>query len=87
MARILGMDITRRDILPVFEEYCTKDIDDVKIGVLTHLADFFQVRRVCVRENLVSHRNFNSDDNVVLTRLPYGGTFACENPLPSVNDK
>ncbi len=43
MARILGKDITRRDILPMFEEYCTKDIDDVKIGALTHLADFFEV--------------------------------------------
>ena len=31
------------DILPVFEEYCTKDIDDVKIGALSHLAEFFEV--------------------------------------------
>ena len=48
MARILGEDITRRDILPVFEEYCTKDIDDVKIGALTHLAEFFEVSELLV---------------------------------------
>ena len=44
LARVLGTDITCRDILPIFEEYCTKDVDDVKIGVLTHLAEFFEVR-------------------------------------------
>lgn len=43
LARVLGSEVTYRDILPVFEEYCTKDIDDVKIGALTHLADFFEV--------------------------------------------
>ncbi len=35
------------DILPVFEEYCTKDIDDVKIGALSHLAEFFEVCAWC----------------------------------------
>lgn len=36
------------DLLPVFEEYCTKDIDDVKIGALSHLAEFFEVRTMSV---------------------------------------
>ena len=43
LALVLGSEVTCKDILPVFEEYCTKDIDDVKIGTLTHLADFFEV--------------------------------------------
>lgn len=43
LARVLGTDYTCSDLLPVFEEYCTKDIDDVKIGVLSHLVDFFEV--------------------------------------------
>lgn len=43
LARVLGCEITCRDILPIFEEYCTKDVDDVKIGTLTHLAEFFEV--------------------------------------------
>ena len=44
LARILGAGHTSSDLLPVFEEYCTKDVDDVKVGVLAHLAEFFEVR-------------------------------------------
>ena len=44
LARVLGTEITCQDILPIFEEYCTKDVDDVKIGTLTHLAEFLEVR-------------------------------------------
>ena len=44
LARILGAGRTSSDLLPVFEEYCTKDVDDVKVGVLAHLAEFFEVR-------------------------------------------
>lgn len=43
LARVLGTEITCQDILPIFEEYCTKDVDDVKIGTLTHLAEFLEV--------------------------------------------
>ena len=44
LARILGAGRTSSDLLPIFEEYCTKDVDDVKVGVLAHLAEFFEVR-------------------------------------------
>ena len=43
LARILGTQTTVADLYPTFEEYCTKDVDDVKIGVLTHLTEFFEV--------------------------------------------
>lgn len=43
LGRVLGCEITCRDILPVFQEYCTKDVDDVKIGTLTHLSEFLEV--------------------------------------------
>ena len=44
LGRILGMEQTCSDLLPIFEEYCTKDVDDVKLGTLAHLTDFFEVR-------------------------------------------
>ena len=43
LAHILGSQTTVTDLFPIFEEYCTKDVDDVKIGVLSHLAEFFEV--------------------------------------------
>ncbi len=46
LARILGTEQTCSDILPIFEDYSTKDCDDVKIGTLTHLTEFFEVRIV-----------------------------------------
>ena len=41
---MLGTEQTCSDILPIFEDYSTKDCDDVKIGTLTHLTEFFEVR-------------------------------------------
>lgn len=46
LARVLGTEQTCSDILPIFEDYSTKDCDDVKIGTLTHLTEFFEVRIV-----------------------------------------
>ena len=43
LAKVLGSETASDDLLPVFEEFCTKDIDDVKIGALSHLAEFFEV--------------------------------------------
>lgn len=43
MALILGDEITHRDLVPVFDGFL-KDLDEVKIGVLKHLADFLRVR-------------------------------------------
>ena len=48
LAKVVGTENMCADILPVFEEYCTKDIDDVKIGAMSHLAEFFEVRFGCM---------------------------------------
>lgn len=39
---ILGEDITHRDLVPVFDGFL-KDLDEVRIGILRHLADFLRV--------------------------------------------
>ena len=49
IATILGQEKTVSDLLAVVDEYCTKDLDDVKYGVLNHLADFFEASSVCGR--------------------------------------
>lgn len=43
LARVLGSSLTCSELVPVLMEICTKDIDDVKIGALSHLAEFFEV--------------------------------------------
>ena len=42
MARIMGQEITSRDLLPIFDGFL-KDLDEVRIGILKHLADFFEL--------------------------------------------
>jgi len=42
LALIVGEDITGRDLLPVFDMFLS-DLDEVRIGVLKHLADFIKV--------------------------------------------
>ena len=42
LALIVGEDITGRDLLPVFDMFLN-DLDEVRIGVLKHLADFIRV--------------------------------------------
>jgi len=42
LALIVGEDITGRDLLPVFDMFLN-DLDEVRIGVLKHLADFIKV--------------------------------------------
>ena len=49
LARVLGMEQTCSDILPIFEDSSTKDCDDVKIGTLTHLTEFCEVSIVVAR--------------------------------------
>ncbi len=45
MAVILGEEITHNDLIPIFNGFL-KDLDEVRIGVLRHLADFLKVRCV-----------------------------------------
>lgn len=42
LALIVGEEITNRDLVPVFDGFLN-DIDEVRIGVLKHLADFLKV--------------------------------------------
>ena len=43
IARMLGSNRTITDLLSVVSEYSTKDLDDVKMGILAHLSEFFEV--------------------------------------------
>jgi serine/threonine-protein phosphatase 4 regulatory subunit 1 len=43
LAAILGEDLTVSDLVPIFDEFL-KDLDEVRIGVLKHLANFLKVR-------------------------------------------
>ncbi len=42
LAVIVGQENTSRDLVPVFNGFL-KDLDEVRIGVLKHLAHFLQV--------------------------------------------
>lgn len=51
MARILGQEKAVSELLNVVDEYAMKDIDDVKLGILTHLAEFFEILPIDVRQD------------------------------------
>jgi len=42
LAVIVGEEVTNQDLVPVFNEFL-KDLDEVRIGILKHLADFLRV--------------------------------------------
>jgi serine/threonine-protein phosphatase 4 regulatory subunit 1 len=42
LAVILGEDLATRDLVPVFNGFI-KDVDEVRIGALKHLAEFLKV--------------------------------------------
>ena len=42
LAMIVGEEVTVRDLVPVFDQFLG-DLDEVRIGVLKHLADFIKV--------------------------------------------
>jgi serine/threonine-protein phosphatase 4 regulatory subunit 1 len=46
MATILGAELTQRDLIPIYLEFM-HDLDEVRVGILEHLYEFFLVRRVC----------------------------------------
>ncbi|XP_065936379.1 serine/threonine-protein phosphatase 4 regulatory subunit 1 isoform X4 [Magallana gigas] len=63
MALILGDEITHRDLVPVFDGFL-KDLDEVKIGVLKHLADFLRLLKPDVRRQyLTKLSGFLNTDN------------------------
>ncbi|XP_067652589.1 serine/threonine-protein phosphatase 4 regulatory subunit 1-like isoform X1 [Haliotis asinina] len=63
MAMILGEEITHKDLVPVFDGFL-KDLDEVRIGVLKHLADFLRLLRPDVRRRYLKKvQDFMSTDN------------------------
>ncbi|XP_076448867.1 serine/threonine-protein phosphatase 4 regulatory subunit 1-like isoform X2 [Babylonia areolata] len=63
MALIEGEEITHRDLLPVFDGFI-KDLDEVRIGVLKHLADFLRLLRPGVRQQYLGKlSDFMKTDN------------------------
>lgn len=63
LAVILGEDITHRDLVPVFDGFL-KDLDEVRIGILRHLADFLRLLNPVVRRQyLIKVQDFMNVDN------------------------
>ncbi|XP_069112573.1 serine/threonine-protein phosphatase 4 regulatory subunit 1-like isoform X2 [Argopecten irradians] len=63
MALILGEEITHRDLVPVFDGFL-KDLDEVRIGVLKHLADFLRLLKPNMRQQyLTKVECFMNTDN------------------------
>ncbi|XP_060601846.1 LOW QUALITY PROTEIN: serine/threonine-protein phosphatase 4 regulatory subunit 1-like [Ruditapes philippinarum] len=63
LAVILGEDITHRDLVPVFDGFL-KDLDEVRIGILRHLADFLRLLHPDVRRQyLLKVQDFMNVDN------------------------
>ncbi|XP_006821986.2 serine/threonine-protein phosphatase 4 regulatory subunit 1-like [Saccoglossus kowalevskii] len=63
MAVILGDQITSDDLVPVFNGFL-KDLDEVRIGVLKHLADFLRLLNKGMRkEYLIRLTDFLQTDN------------------------
>jgi serine/threonine-protein phosphatase 4 regulatory subunit 1 len=48
LAVILGEDLTITELVPVFDEFL-KDLDEVRVGILKHLADFLRLLKMDVR--------------------------------------
>ncbi|XP_052229357.1 serine/threonine-protein phosphatase 4 regulatory subunit 1-like isoform X1 [Dreissena polymorpha] len=63
LAVILGEEITHRDLVPVFDGFL-KDLDEVRIGILRHLADFLKFLHPNVRRQyLIKVQDFMNVDN------------------------
>ena len=65
LAVILGETITTEDLVPIFNEFL-KDLDEVKIGAVKHLADFIKVKW---RKNAAKSSKCSTDWHSLL--LPY----------------
>jgi serine/threonine-protein phosphatase 4 regulatory subunit 1 len=42
LAVIVGQEITERDLVPIYNDFI-KDLDEVKIGAVRHIAEFVRV--------------------------------------------
>lgn len=52
VAKILGTSLSEQALLPVLEAFL-KDLEEVKVGAITHLAEFFAVLSPSVREEFL----------------------------------
>ncbi|XP_033119730.1 serine/threonine-protein phosphatase 4 regulatory subunit 1-like [Anneissia japonica] len=63
MAVILGDEITTTDLVPVFNSFL-RDLDEVRIGVLKHFADFIKLLKPDLRRQYLMRMNdFLTTDN------------------------
>lgn len=63
MALILGDEITSLDLVPIFNGFL-KDLDEVRIGVLKHFADFVKLLKPQLRQQYLNRMNdFLTTDN------------------------
>lgn len=64
VAAIVGEDVTRKQLVPIFNNFL-KDLDEVRIGVLKHLADFLQLLSPDLRQQYLGKlREFLVMENV-----------------------
>lgn len=49
LAYILGPEVASVSLIPIFEAFL-KDVDEVRIGILKHLADFLKVIFICTSQ-------------------------------------
>lgn len=64
LSQILGEEITRVDLVPIFNNFL-KDLDEVRIGVLKHLANFIKLLAPDLRSSyLPTFSEFLNTDNV-----------------------
>jgi len=73
LALIVGEDITGRDLLPVFDMFLN-DVEEVRIGVLKHLADFI---RVCSHPPPISSPFMFSRVSFLKVRWHFRRLFFC----------
>ncbi len=63
MALILGDEVTTVDLVPIFNGFL-RDLDEVRIGVLKHFADFVKLLKPDLRRQYLSRMtDFLTTDN------------------------
>jgi serine/threonine-protein phosphatase 4 regulatory subunit 1 len=56
LAIILGTDYTQIDLVPIFDSYI-KDVDEVRIGIVSNLTKFFGILNIDYRRTYISKLN------------------------------
>ena len=87
LAVIVGTEITCRDLVPIFNGFL-KDLDEVRVGVLRHLADFLRLLTEEVRHSYLDKipeflttdntRNWRFREELAMQLLPILELFSPE---------